>query len=240
MRILLTILALLASLAACQAAGNYLIGSGVYDVTGESAEAGFMGYAALNQKGTGIHFRLRARAFIVVDKQSSSRVAYVSLDLCFGMEMMKTFVIEQLQAKYGNLYVRENVIISGTHTHSGPGGIGGTALVDITTLGFIKANFDAAVTGIVNAIGAAHASLRSGSVQINTGSLDGANINRSPVAYLRDPAAERAKYKYDTDHLNTVLKFTADDGRAVGMVDIFAVHATSMNNTNTLVSGDNK
>ena len=32
------------------------------------------------------------------------------------------------------------------------------------------------------------------------GELDDANINRSPTAYLANPAKERLKYKYDTDH----------------------------------------
>ena len=30
------------------------------------------------------------------------------------------------------------------------------------------------------------------------------------------------------------------DGKGIGMLDWFAVHCTSMNNTNTLISGDNK
>ncbi len=37
-----------------------------------------------------------------------------------------------------------------------------------------------------------------------------------------------------------LLKLVADDGSLIGVVNWFAVHATSMNNTNTLISGDNK
>ena len=38
----------------------------------------------------------------------------------------------------------------------------------------------------------------------------------------------------------TLLKLSGDDGKELGMFNWFAVHPTSMNNTNVLVSGDNK
>jgi neutral ceramidase len=37
-------------------------------------------------------------------------------------DAIKTIVIEKLKQLYGNLYVTENVMLSGTHTHAGPGG----------------------------------------------------------------------------------------------------------------------
>lgn len=38
----------------------------------------------------------------------------------------------------------------------------------------------------------------------------------------------------------TLLKFMRSDGTAAGMLNWFPVHATSMNNSNTLISSDNK
>lgn len=157
-----------------------------------------------------------------------------------GFEMVKLNVIDKLKAKYNGLYTHDNVIISGTHTHSTPGGVGGTILVDLTTFGYIPQNHRAAVTGIVKAIVDAHESRALGDIYVKTGILDGANINRSPSAYLNDPIKERADYKHDTDHLDTIVRFDLDDGTEIGVIDFFAVHGVSMNNTNTLVSGDNK
>ena len=37
-----------------------------------------------------------------------------------------------------------------------------------------------------------------------------------------------------------LLKLVADDGHLIGAINWFAVHGTSMNNTNTFISGDNK
>lgn len=41
-------------------------------------------------------------------------------------------------------------MISGTHTHSAPGGFMLDMLFDLTTFGFIRESFDAVVNGITN------------------------------------------------------------------------------------------
>lgn len=42
----------------------------------------------------------------------------------------------------------ENVILSGTHTHSGPGGYQQYLLLSFTTLGFVDQAYESLVTGI--------------------------------------------------------------------------------------------
>jgi len=48
-----------------------------------------------------------------------------------------------------------------------------------------------------------------------------------------------SSYKYNVDKEMTQLKISRPDGTAAGVINWFAVHPTSMNNTNTLVSSDN-
>ena len=67
-----------------------------------------------------------------------------------------------------------------------------------------------------------------------------AGVNRSPSAYLNNPAAERSKYKYNVDKEMTLLKFVDDEWGPVGSFNWFATHGTSMSRTNSLISGDNK
>lgn len=67
-----------------------------------------------------------------------------------------------------------------------------------------------------------------------------ASVNRSPSAYLNNPATERSKYKYDVDKEMTLLKFVDDQWGPVGTFNWFATHGTSMSRTNSLISGDNK
>lgn len=75
---------------------------------------------------------------------------------------------------------------------------------------------------------------------LSTGEILGANINRSPSAYLNNPPGERAKYKYNVDKDMSLLKFVDAEWGPVGSFSWFAVHGTSMNRTNQLISGDNK
>lgn len=73
-----------------------------------------------------------------------------------------------------------------------------------------------------------------------TGELLDAGVNRSPSAYLNNPASERSKYKYDVDKEMTLLKFVDNQWGPVGTFNWFATHGTSMSRTNSLISGDNK
>lgn len=216
-----------------------LIGLGSFDITGPAADVNMMGYANMEQTTSGIHFRLRARTFIVAEPQGKS-VVFVNLDACMASQLVTLKVIERMKARYGDLYTEENVAISGIHTHAGPGGYLQYVVYIITSLGFVRQSFDVLVDGIERSIMQAHENLRPGSVLINRGELLEASINRSPSAYLNNPEEERIKYKYDTDKEMTVLKFIDDEWGPVGTFNWFATHGTSMSRTNSLISGDNK
>lgn len=106
----------------------------------------------------------------------------------------------------------------------------------------MKETFDAWVDGITEAIVQAHNNLKPGKVLLSKGDLYGSNINRSPTSYLLNPQEERDQYpEGDTDKTMLLLNLISQEtGDSVGVVNWFAVHGTSMNNTNTLISGDNK
>ena len=104
---------------------------------------------------------------------------------------------------------------------------------------FQKATFNAIVDGIVEAIDRAHASKAPGDILLNQGELTEASRNRSAPAFRRNPAGDRAAFPLEIDPLMTVLTFQ-QAGRAVGALSLFPTHGTSMTNTNTLISGDNK
>ncbi|CAF0798677.1 unnamed protein product [Adineta ricciae] len=220
---------------------QFLIGAGIYDITGQVAEIGFMGYAVPKQRGQGLLQRMRARAFIIGDPNNeNNRVVYVSVDNGMAFQIVKTEVADRLNKTFGSkIYNEKNVLISGTHTHSTPGGTGGTALVDITTFGFVKENWEVCVNGIVQAIQHAHQNLQLGRIKINIGQVNNANINRSPASYLNN--IDKNNYTDNTDHEMTVLRFESFDGKnEIGMMNFYPVHAVSLNNTNLLVAGDNK
>ncbi|XP_027334513.1 neutral ceramidase 1-like [Abrus precatorius] len=218
---------------------EYLIGLGSYDITGPAADVNMMGYANTGQIASGIHFRLRARAFIVAEPKGK-RVVFVNLDACMASQIVTIKVIERLKARYGDLYTEKNVAISGIHTHAGPGGYLQYVVYIVTSFGFVRQSFDVIVDGIEKCIIQAHENLRPGSIFVNKGQLLDAGVNRSPSAYLNNPAKERSKYKYNVDKEMTLLKFVDDEWGPVGSFSWFATHGTSMSRTNSLISGDNK
>uniref|UniRef100_A0A8C8CTY6 Neutral ceramidase n=1 Tax=Oncorhynchus tshawytscha TaxID=74940 RepID=A0A8C8CTY6_ONCTS len=215
----------------------YLIGVGRADCTGPPGDVPLMGYANLEQTAAGIHTRLFSRAFIV--DNGSKRVVFVTADIGMVSQRLRLEVLKELEVKYGILYRQDNVILSGTHTHSGLGGYFQYTLFMITSKGYIKPSIKAIVNGIVKSIDIAHRSIKPGRIYMSKGELEESNLNRSPHSYLNNPAEERNKYKSNTDKQVTLLKFTDLDGDGMGMLSWFAVHAVSMNYTNQMVSSDN-
>lgn len=67
------------------------------------------------------------------------------------------------------MYSEENVAISGTHTHAGPGGYLQYVVYIVTSLGFVPQSFEAIVTAIELSIVQAHENLKPGSIFINQG-----------------------------------------------------------------------
>jgi neutral ceramidase len=222
------------------AALAYKIGTGIYDITGPSVQINFMGYAVPGQRGTGIHQRLRSRAYVIGDDEKM--VAFVSADIGMGSDLLKMKVVEALGQQLGEgIFTADNVAISGTHTHSGPAGFLQYTIYQITSWGFVPETFDAFVNGITESIIMAYKNAKPGKLFLSQGDLYESNINRSPTSYLLNPEDERAQYpEGDTDKNMLLLKMVGEDGSNIGMLNWFAVHGTSMNNTNTLISGDNK
>jgi neutral ceramidase len=220
---------------------DYLIGSGIYDVTGPAAELGMMGMASIEQKTEGIHSRLFARAFIVCDQNSNKRVVILSADIWSCTQAVKMEVVKRLKAIYRNdLYTIDNVLLSGTHTHSGPGGYSHYALFNLSILGFDKQNFECIVNGMVQAIKKAHENLSPGKIYIKSGKVEDCGNNRSPIAYEQNPTNEKIKYSGNTDTEMLLIKFVKNDGEEIGCINWYAIHPTNRGNKNKLITGDNK
>ncbi|KAL4115931.1 hypothetical protein PRIC2_012935 [Phytophthora ramorum] len=221
------------------------IGAAMFDITGPAAEAGMFGYAKVGQLTSGIHMRLRARAFVFHDPQTRTHCAFVSAELGMVAEWVTQTVVRRLE-NHPELpqgaYRHENVMISATHTHCSPGGLSHYFIYSVhpPLHGADRQNFECVVSGIVEAVVRAHRNLQPAAIRVATGLCLGASVNRSTDAYLANPEHERARFKYDTDKTMTLWRFDGLDGYPIGMINWFAVHPTSMGNWYTLITGDNK
>ncbi|XP_063969440.1 putative neutral ceramidase C isoform X1 [Lytechinus pictus] len=220
---------------------QFMIGVGKADITGPAADVNMMGFAHPDQRTSGIHTRLYSRAYITCEiaDQDNCNV-FVSADIAMGCTAINLDVFDQLRGLYGERYNEKNVVLSGTHTHSGPGGYLQYLTFTFTSLGFVNDSHDVIITGVVQSIANAHDNMVPGNVYVNRGDLFFSNINRSPTAYLNNPEEEKSKYLNNTDTRMTVAKFVDENDNGLGLISWFAVHPVSMNNTNHLISSDNK
>jgi neutral ceramidase len=213
-------------------------------------EINMMGYADTKQIGSGLRQRLYSRAFIIGDLDNpDDRFVYLVLDTQSGDTAVRYGILEGLAGlgKDFTIYEHQNVAVTGTHSHSGPGAWLNYLLPQITSKGFDKQSYQAIVDGAVLSIQRAHDSLQPGYLTIGSTKVTGANINRSLYAYLANPEEERAKYNTtaeddgSVEKTLTMLRFQrASDGKNTGVLTWFPTHGTSMLGNNTLISGDNK
>jgi neutral ceramidase len=225
---------------------QYLVGVGKADITGPVVEINFMGYADTAQQGTGVRQRLYSRAFIVGDLENpADRFAYLVLDTQSGDTAVRHGILQALAELGGEyaMYGQQNVAVTGTHSHSGPGGWLNYLLPQITNKGFNKPSYQAIVDGAVRSIRRAHEGLAPGYLEVGSTTIDDTNINRSPFAYLANPLKERHDYQSNVEKSLTMLRMlhaTKDGLEDIGVLTWFPVHGTSMYGNNTLVTGDNK
>lgn len=218
---------------------NFRVGRGIADVTGPAFDVQMWGYGAYQQLTEGIHFRLKSRAFIISDLAMTKRVAFVSVDLGSVDHNVTLEVVDRLERRYGKMYSAENVILSATHTHSGPGGFWHNR-GDSAGMGtFHQEHFERVVSGIVESVLMAHENLQPSTILMNAGDVEGAGANRSLAAYQQNPKEERNRYDSNIDKRMTLLKFSTSIGD-IGMINWHAVHPTSMTYDNRLISGDHK
>lgn len=147
---------------AAPAGDKYLLGVGKADITGPVVEINFAGYANTDQIGSGVRQRIYARSFIIGEVGTTNRFVYVILDSQSGDTAVRNGILEGVKALGAgySMYGQPNVAITGTHSHSGPGGWFNYLLPQVTSLGFDRQGYQAIVDGAVLSIKRAHESLQ--------------------------------------------------------------------------------
>ena len=76
------------------------------------------------------------------NQQYNFRIAYVSCDLGMMGQLIKMEVLEKLNKEFGNSTFRnDNLVLSATHTHSGPAGYMEYIMYSISSFGFVEECF---------------------------------------------------------------------------------------------------
>lgn len=215
------------------------VGLGIADTTGEPLGAGMDGYAVAEQTTAGIRQRLFSRAVIYVDGSTGDRVCMVTVDTPLMFQSVFLEVIRRLQQTHGDTYRADNVVLQATHTHVGPGGRSGHAMVDLVSMGFRPVTFEAQVTGIVHSIIRAHDTIGPAELTLTSTELDEVGASRSHLAFERNPQEDKDANPGGIDRTSVTLHISRN-GSPVGLVNWYSIHGTAFGPEIHHISGDNK
>ncbi len=209
---------------------------------------GMQGYGRAVQRDRGHKTPLYARAIVLASKASAPLI-FCCLDLGYITHAMREGVIAELQAGMPGELDADRLVLTCTHTHSGPGGCSHDIMYNLVTPGFAPDYLAAIVTAASGAILASWRTLGPASLALGDGGFNEdveVAWNRSLAAYRRntDAAPWTASQAHMALDRSMVVLSVRRDGvphAPVGaMLSLFGVHATCIGSSNTLYDGDNK
>ncbi len=202
------------------------------------------GYGRWTHRARGKRTPLYARAVVIGDA-AGGLLAFCCLDLGYVSWAMRKGLVERLAATPGARFDEESLVLTCTHTHSGPGGCSHEALYNFVTPGFLPDHVEAIVTAAASAILMAWENRAETEVGLQVGHV-AAEIpvawNRSIRAWNRNPDVTRYRENETNLALNRDMPLLVlrREGRVQAFISLFGVHATCLGNTLPLHDGDNK
>ncbi len=182
----------------------------------------------------GVHSRLYARTNVLDDGED--QLAMVMVDLGGVPGELHQAVADRL-ADRGVPIEADELMISATHTHGGPGGIfqyQGYALLGGDA--FDPRVFGLVADGITESIDQAWQAREPAQLAVGEATIENAVRNRSPEAHT-------AVHDHDSDHVDEtarVIRIDAIDGTPIGVVTIFAVHGVVIGSSDLFFTGDSQ
>ncbi|MEX0810823.1 MAG: neutral/alkaline non-lysosomal ceramidase N-terminal domain-containing protein [Chitinophagales bacterium] len=226
----------------------YQVGTAKVNITPNIKDVGMMGYGMWFNIVEDTATPLFARAYVVEDSTSKKKFAFVCAEFAFITTSIKRGVMKILNTKHERLnFTNENVLLTAQHTHSAPGGFSHYGLYNMSIPGFVPEVYDCYVEGIAKAIVEASEKMKPARIKLKKGSFaEDVNIafNRSINAYNRNPEVKTPLGKHEThkavNREMTLLQFKDEQGQAIGSINWFGLHCTSISNDNKKICSDNK
>ena len=226
----------------------YLAGTGKGDITAFKKGVGMLGYGIHYNTMEEIETKLSARAFIFVDKKTARKICFVNCELAFITIAIKKGVLKYFERHHPDLnYSEDNLMLTAQHTHSGPSGYSYYGLYNLSTPGFVVEIYKKIVDGIVEAILNAEKNIAPAKLQWSTGLMEtdkDVAFQRSFEAYNLNPEVN-PKITFEQRNIGldremTFLKIQNEEGKDTASINWYAVHPTSLPNTNHKLCYDNK
>ncbi|MFN8642907.1 MAG: neutral/alkaline non-lysosomal ceramidase N-terminal domain-containing protein [Candidatus Binatia bacterium] len=218
-------------------------GWGRAEIAVEPRGYAMFGYGMWHHRARGRQTPLYARAVCLGD--GAGRLIVCCADLGAISHAVREGVCAALRARFGADFDEGRLVLTCTHTHSGPGGCSQEALYNVVTPGFVTPDFDAVVAAVTAAIVAAWTSAAPTELRLHRAAFDAlvpVAWNRSLRAYNRNPDVVRrgeTERHLALDRTMAVIAFRRG-GRVQALLSLFGVHATCLGNRLDRFDGDNK
>src|SRR5688572_4496308 len=223
----------------------FMVGMGRADITVYEHGMCMFGWGQPQNVALGVAHPLFARAIVVECSQTGRRLVYVCADLGFISQHLQQKVFELIAER--GLGLREHdVMITATHTHSGPNGYSAYLFYSVTGPGYSPRVVDGLARGIVCSIEKAIAERSPSRLYVHSTTMplaEPVSFNRSVDAYnLNEDVTRvpRERSEEAVDRTITILRVDDTSGRPRGFVCWFPVHGTSVHFENTRIHPDNK
>ncbi len=176
-------------------------------------------YAFWFKPSRGVHDPIMARALVLESRRT--RLLWVAIDL-IGIDRD---MVKEVRSRLGTLGLRyDAVIISASHTHSGPGAFARSAAFEFLVLDrYVAAIREHLLSGIERAVRVAED--RKTPARFGAGRGEVLGVVKSRV-------------NGRLDHELGLLKLVGSDGRPVALLWNYSIHGTALGKRNLLLSGD--
>lgn len=225
----------------------WLVGASKMDITPFIEGIGLMGWGIWGNRVKEIHSKLYARAFFFQDISSGNTAVYICAEISFISLAIRQKVISVILENHAYLNLNEhNIMLTATHTHSCPGGFSHYSLYNITIPGFSTQVFETYTNGIVAAIVDAYSNRTKSNIYFDKLVIppdQKVAFNRSLKAYNRnEDVANLSKKDWNIaiDRTMKMLRVDAINGRNIGNINWFSVHANTVHSDGHWISSDNK
>lgn len=224
---------------------TYRAGFGRASITTYEPGSCVFGWGDTKALCEGVLSPIYARALVVEHVPEGRRVAFVVCDLGIMSESVRHHVVEALRARPLGI-TEHDVMLTATHTHSGPSGFSTYLFYASSAPGFSRMVHDTIVAGIVTAIDDAVRGLAPARLTVHAAEVPRSEPiawNRSIEAYNLNEDVEplpQARRDEAVDRAMTVLRADALDGTPLGLVSWFASHGTCLHHQNRKLHPDHK
>lgn len=223
---------------------EYQIGWGMSEIDVPPKGYAMHGYGQPRHRATAQQTPLHARALYITDAEGGG-LWFCCLDLGYVTHAMREGVCARLREQEGKAFDEARLVLTCTHTHSGPGGCTHDVLYNLVTPGFQPEHLERVVAAACNALLAARKTATPANLDLHQGLLgeeEPVAWNRALAAYNRNPdvtpqppdRTERA-----VDRGMSVLAVRRG-GQVTALLSLFGVHATCLSNRLNSHDGDNK